>query len=327
MQPSRRSVLKTVGLTGALLARPALLRAQALPRVTTVALATGFSVILTEYMVAKRFDKKHGVDIDVINSYASVTNYYNDFTAGTFELGIGSWDTWAARFLAGVPLRLVCTINNYDILYLIAKKGGPASVDDLRGKTVAATLSSGAYRIAKLALRQFHKLDAEKDLRVQNVESPAAAVALVMAGAAEAGLTWEPNISVGMEREPALTTIYNVGQDFARSANVTLPYFSLALRNEAEARYPGVSARIAAAFEDCITTAMANIDEVVALAAPKMKVSEAALKLALTSKRLTFEPLGMQTPRGRETILGAAEYLYKNGVIEKPLDADFLASS
>ena len=73
---------------------------------TTVALATGFSVILTEYMAAKRFDKKHGVDIDVINSYASVTNYYNDFTAGTFELGIGSWDTWAARFLAGVPLRL-----------------------------------------------------------------------------------------------------------------------------------------------------------------------------------------------------------------------------
>jgi hypothetical protein len=35
----------------------------------------------------------------------------------------------------------------------------------------------------------------------------------------------------------------------------------------------------------------------------------------------------MQTPRGRETILGAAEYLYKNGVIEKPLGADFLASS
>jgi NitT/TauT family transport system substrate-binding protein len=327
MQPSRRSILKTAGVGAALLAHPALLRAQALPKVTTVALATGFSVILTEYMAAKRFDKKHGVDIDVINAYASVTNYYNDFTAGTFELGIGSWDTWAARFLAGVPLRLVCTVNNYDILYLIAKKGGPTSVDDLRGKTVAATLSSGAYRIAKLALRQFHKLDAEKDLRVQNVESPAAAVALVMAGAAEAGLTWEPNISVGMEREPALTTIYNVGQDFTRNANINLPYFSLALRNEAEARHPGVSARIAAAFEDCINTAMANVDEVVGLAAPKMKVSEAALKLALTSKRLTFEPLGMQTPRGRETILGAAEYLYKNGVIEKPLGADFLASS
>src|SRR5262245_5663130 len=252
---SRRSILKAAGVGTALLATPALLRAQTMPRVTSVTLLTGFSVILSEYMAAKRFDKKHGVDIDVINSYVSVTNYYNDFTAGTFELAIGSWDTWAARFVAGVPLRLICTVNNYDILYYVAKKGGPASADDLRGKTVAATLSSGAYRISKFALRQFHKLDTDKDLRVQNVESPAAAVALVLAGAADAGLTWEPNISVGQEREPALTTIYNVGADFSKNAGITLPYFGFALRNEAEARNPGVAARIAAAMDECVTSA------------------------------------------------------------------------
>ncbi len=324
---SRRSILKAAAGGTALVAAPALVRAQATPRVTYVTLATGFNVILNEYMAAKRFDKKHGVDIDVINSYVSVTNYYNDFTAGTFELAIGSWDTWAARFLAGVPLRLICTVNNYDILYFVAKKGGPASADDLRGKTVAATLSSGAYRISKLALRQFHKLDTDKDLRVQNVESPAAAVALVLAGAADAGLTWEPNISVGEEREPALTTIYNVGADFVRNAGVTLPYFGFALRNEAEARHPGVSTRVAAAMEDCIVSALANVDEAVALAAPKMKVSEAALKAAFTSKRLTFDPVSMQNARGRDTVLNAAEYLFKNGVIEKPVGANFLASS
>ena len=53
MQPSRRLILKTAGVGAALLARPALLRAQALPKVTTVALATGFSVILTEYALTK----------------------------------------------------------------------------------------------------------------------------------------------------------------------------------------------------------------------------------------------------------------------------------
>ena len=91
---------------GCAVASPAILLGQAaMPRVTYVTLATGFNVILNEYMAAKRFDLKHGVNIDVINSYVSVTNYYNDFTAGTFELGIGAWDTWAARFLAGVPLR------------------------------------------------------------------------------------------------------------------------------------------------------------------------------------------------------------------------------
>jgi hypothetical protein len=35
----------------------------------------------------------------------------------------------------------------------------------------------------------------------------------------------------------------------------------------------------------------------------------------------------MQSARGRDTVLNAADYLFKNGVIEKPVGADFLASS
>ena len=125
-----------------------------MPRVTYVTLATGFNVILNEFMAAKRFDLKHGVNIDVINSYVSVTNYYNDFTAGTFELGIGAWDTWAARFLAGVPLKLVSTITDYDMLFIVAMQGGPKSVADLRGKTLAAIQSSGAFRVTKHCARK-----------------------------------------------------------------------------------------------------------------------------------------------------------------------------
>ncbi len=152
---SRRQAIRTAaGVAGAFaLARPSILLGQsAMPRVTYVTLATGFNVILNEYMAAKRFDLKHGVNIDVINSYVSVTNYYNDFTAGTFELGIGAWDTWAARFLAGVPLKLVSTITDYDMLFVVAMQGGPKSVADLRGKTLAAIQSSGAFRVTKHCL-------------------------------------------------------------------------------------------------------------------------------------------------------------------------------
>ena len=136
---SRRGALKSAGALAATaaVAKPSILLGQAaMPRVTYVTLATGFNVILNEYMAAKRFDLKHGVNIDVINSYVSVTNYYNDFTAGTFELGIGAWDTWASRFLAGVPLKLISTVTDYDMLYVVAMQGGPKTVDDLRGKTL-----------------------------------------------------------------------------------------------------------------------------------------------------------------------------------------------
>ncbi|MGZ3410898.1 MAG: ABC transporter substrate-binding protein [Xanthobacteraceae bacterium] len=325
---SRRGALRNAGALAATasIAKPAILLGQAaMPRVTYVTLATGFNVILNEYMAAKRFDLKHGVNIDVINSYVSVTNYYNDFTAGTFELGIGAWDTWAARFLAGVPLKLVATITDYDMLYVVAMQGGPKSVEDLRGKTLSATLSSGAYRVTKHALSAFHKMEAGKDYKVQNTESPAGAVAMVLGGSAEGGLTWEPNVSVGLEREPKLTTIYNVGEDVQKNAGIALPYFAIALRDEAEKRSPGVAKKVAAAFDECVRGVMANPEEAAKLSADKMKVSQAALLSAFTSKRLVFKPMSMDNPAGREALLKAAEYLAKNGVLEKAVGSDFLA--
>ena len=70
---------------------------------------------------------------------------------------------------------------------------------------------------------------------------------------------------------------------------------------------------------------MANPDEAAKLSAAKMKVSEAALQNAFSTKRLNFKPLAMTDPKGRDALLKAADYLTKNGVLEKPVGADFLA--
>ncbi len=56
-----------------------------------------------------------------------------------------------------------------------------------------------------------------------------------------------------------------------------------------------------------------------------MKVSEAALMSAFSTKRLNFKPLAMSDPKGREALLKASDYLAKNGVLEKAVGPDFLA--
>src|SRR5262245_1131800 len=147
---------------------------------------------------------------------------------------------------------------------------------------------------------------------------------MVLGGSAEAGLTWEPNVSVGLEREPKLTPIYNLGQDFRKNTGLELPYFAVALRNEAEKRHPGISAKIAAAMNDCVNGVTDNVDEDVKLSAAKMKVSEAELQNAFTSKRLTSHPMSVQEPKGRHVVLKAADYLAKNKVLEKPITPEFL---
>jgi hypothetical protein len=75
---------------------------------------------------------------------------------------------------------------------------------------------------------------------------------------------------------------------------------------------------------DCANGVAANVDEAVTLSAAKMKVSEAALRNAFGSKRLTFKPVSMQDPKGREVVLAAADYLAKNRVLEKPITPAFL---
>jgi hypothetical protein len=52
--------------------------------------------------------------------------------------------------------------------------------------------------------------------------------------------------------------------------------------------------------------------------------SEAAVRNAFTSKRLTFNPMSIQEPKGREVVLKAADYLAKNRVLEKPITQEFL---
>jgi hypothetical protein len=77
-------------------------------------------------------------------------------------------------------------------------------------------------------------------------------------------------------------------------------------------------------MNDCANGVAANVDEAVRLSAAKMKVSEAALRNAFNSKRLTFKPMSMQDPKGREVVLKAADYLAKNRVLEKPVTPEFL---
>jgi hypothetical protein len=71
---------------------------------------------------------------------------------------------------------------------------------------------------------------------------------------------------------------------------------------------------------------MENPEEAAKLSAAKMKVSEAALLSAFTSKRLVFRPASMTDPVGREKLMKAAEYMTKNGMLEKTVPAGFIAS-
>jgi len=276
-------------------------------------------------MVAKGIDKANDLPLGKPTAYTSVTTYYNDFVAGNYDVCIGSWDTFASRHLSGVPLQYVCSVTTGNMINIVTQGKGPSAVQDLKGKTLAAPQSTGTYRMMRAVVKELAGIDLESYAVVQNVDNPAASVTLVMANRADAGLTWEPNVSVGLKRVPDMRVLYNAGEEYRRKVGLDLPYFGVAVRKEAIARDATLIARLNKAFAQCIDGITSKTDEAVTIAGANSGIPSDVLKTAIASKRLEFKHTSMQTDEGRRTIIAASEFLVRNGALVKTVDNGFFA--
>lgn len=290
-------------------------------------LTPGFTILITQYMQAKKLDEKNGIQFAAPINYTSVGTFYQDFVAGRFDVCMGTWDTFAARYLAGVPMELVCTITTGDMINIIASAKGPNNVKELSGKTVAALQSSGTYRLTKALIKEYNGIDLEAVATVQNVDNPAAAVTLVMADRADAGLSWEPNISSALKRVPTLKVIYNAGVEYRAKTGLDLPFFGVAIRKELSAKHPQIARNINRTYADCLAGIMGNVDEAVAIGGAGTGIPADVLRLAISSGRLVFKHGSMSDPAARKSVMTAADLLQRNGLLPRKLDDAFFAAA
>lgn len=163
-------------------------------------------------------------------------------------------------------LQYVCSVTTGNMINIVTQGKGPSAVQDLKGKTLAAPQSTGTYRMMRAVVKELAGIDLESYAVVQNVDNPAASVTLVMANRADAGLTWEPNVSVGLKRVPDMRVLYNAGEEYRRKVGLDLPYFGVAVRKEAIARDATLIARLNKAFAQCIDGITSKTDEAVTIA-------------------------------------------------------------
>lgn len=289
-------------------------------------LSPGFTTLLTDYIVAKGLDKSNNLQLGKPTAYTAVTTYYNDFVAGNYDVCIGSWDTFASRYIAGVPMQYVCSVTTGNMINIVTQAKGPATIQDIKGKTLAAPQSTGTYRMMRAVVKELAGIDLETYAVVQNVDNPAASVTLVMANRADAGLTWEPNVSVGLKRVPDMRVLYNAGEEYRRRVNLDLPYFGVAVRKEAVARDPQLVARLNKAFAESIEGINARTQDAVTIAGANSGIPADVLTTAIASKRLEFKHVSMQNEQGRRSILSANEFLVRNGALTKLVDNGFFAA-
>lgn len=289
-------------------------------------LQPGFTVLPVQYILANDLGRRHGLNLPDPAPYTAVSTYYNDFVAGNYDVCIGSWDTFAARYQAGVPIKYLCSITDANMIALLAPRSGVSDVAALKGKTIAALQSTGTYRMVRALIKEAFGFDIEKDATIQNVDNPAASVTLLMADRADAALSWEPNITTGLLKKPDLRVIMKAGDIYKRlSGGLELPYFGVAIRKELADANPGIAAKVGKVFEDCLAGINADTAKTIDLFGSKTGVAPDTLKEAMGSKRLTFEYRPMSDDTSRASVVLASEFLARNGLLAKQIDENFFA--
>lgn len=308
MSITRRHILQAGAASTSLCFAP-YVHAQARTNVRYATLNAGISVIFDEYLKAKRFDHKHGLNIELATAYTSVPSYYSDFIAGSFDLAIGAWDSFKGMSDKGVPVKLASIFTTADIINIVAGKNGPQSATELKGRPLAAVVATGSYNMCRAVLKNAYGVELGKDMPVQNVPNPVQAVAMVVSGNVDAALSWEPNIISAFEKVPDLKAIFNLGREYESKQKRPLPYFGLAVRKEAIARDADLAKRVDATCRDLVAAINADPSEIYGIAAPKLGLKVADMIKAHEAGRLKFLNLSMLNEDGREAIRAAQAYI------------------
>src|SRR4051794_13123480 len=130
----RRHILRSGLGAGVLALAPAgSLKAQASPRARWAFLTPGFPVLVVQYIAAKKLIEKNAAPLAPPTEYSAVSTYYNDFVAGNVDICIGSWDVFASRYQASVPIQLLCTITTADMIFILTGDKNITKIEDLRG--------------------------------------------------------------------------------------------------------------------------------------------------------------------------------------------------
>ena len=297
--------------------------ARDLVTITAGALSPGFTNLFLYYIIENGLDKRHGLRIVPQAEYTSLYSFHNDFASGTFDLAIGSWDTFATRYLGAVPIKLLCGLATADMVGIVVLGTKLRTCRDLDGKLLVANQGSGVWRMARAVIRETQGFDIESTLTVQNLDVPAAALSMVMADRADAALAWEPNISIAAQRRGDLSLIFNAGTAYREKFGLELPFFGAAVRTEALSRAPDTAKRLNAMFADCIADLRAKPDAITPDLAARTKINPDAIKAGLASNRVQFSFSDTGSRTGREIFQAAAEFLHRHGALTAAVRPDF----
>ncbi len=266
------------------------------------------SLVLKEKGFAEDIFKEEGIEVEYVLSQGSnkALEFLNSNSAD-----FGS-TAGAAALMAkakGSPIQTVYIFSKPEWTALVTKDGAVTSVEDLKGKKVAATLGTDPYIFLVRALTE-HGLT-QKDIELVNLQHGDGATAL-LAGDVDA---W-----AGLDPHMARVELQSEGNLFFRNADFNT-YGTLNVRSEFAEKYPEYVEKVIEVYEKARKWAIENPEETAEILA-----KEAQIDFEVAKKQLERNDFSNSVPgqKQKDTIIGAGNVLQAEGIIEEDVEIESL---
>jgi ABC-type nitrate/sulfonate/bicarbonate transport system substrate-binding protein len=244
------------------------------------------STMMIDIVKAKGIDKRHGIDLEGV-TFSAISGYYGALANGDADMTASGPLVVQKMILEGVPIRIGMTWARMNILSVITGEPSINSIQDLKGKTIAADMGSAEYQTLAVYGRT-QKLVFGKDVTVVQA-SPPVARGQLEAKRVEAAMMWEPTTTLALRDHPEYRVI--LAGDTAWSAISKTAGWDLvvAVREDFLKAHADAVPRIIAMFQEGRDWYMANLDEADQILADSIKLPKGAFKAAVSSGRLAYD--------------------------------------
>jgi NitT/TauT family transport system substrate-binding protein len=297
---------------------------QGLPEVRVPVLASGITSVIQVVAEARHFDRAHGFRFVSSPPYESLDAYYADFLKGQFDVEGGITESYALRFLRGAPIQIVSTLVAMGASLLV-RDPSITTVGALRGRTIAAPITSGRYGLLRGLVLKYDGFDLDREAKVISAPNPTASLTFLLAGRADAALSWEPAVSSALLKNPSLRVLLDTRIEYRTRTGRDLYQVVLAAHRDMVRRDPGLVRRIVAAYRDAAEFLESDAPSAASLVSQRLDLPREAVLEGMRSRRVAFVVRPVTDPVVRRAILDELQMLQSLNLLPGGISDAFFA--
>jgi NitT/TauT family transport system substrate-binding protein len=244
------------------------------------------STMMIDITKASGIDKRHGIDLEGV-SFSGISGYYGALANGDANMTASGPLVVQKMILEGVPIRIGMTWARMNIMSVITGDSSIKSIQDLRGKSIAADMGSAEYQTLAVYGRT-QKLVFGKDVTVVQA-SPPVARSQLQAKRVEGAMLWEPTTTLALQDNPDYRVILAGDQAWSAISKTIGWDLVVAMREDFLKAHPAAVPRLITMFEQARDWYLAHLDEADQILVDSVKLPKGAFKAAVSSGRLVYD--------------------------------------